>query len=119
MFSYSLSSVLTPLLAMYLTSWHWLLIMATLPNLIVLIAHFGLKLVPESPAWLLCRGRVKEADGIFRKIANVNGVSIDVSIRFRFKNHFHQILQLRKRGSSLCWRGRKLAHRKAIVQMTV
>ena len=78
MFSYSLSSILAPVLAMHLTSWKILLLLATLPNLIVIIADLC-KMIPESIRWLICTGKHDEAMNILLKIADWHKVRLDVS----------------------------------------
>ena len=78
MFSYSLSSILTPLLAMYLNSWRVLLAIATLPNLIVVVADLC-RFIPESIRWLICKGKHSEAMNILLKIARWNKVRLNVS----------------------------------------
>ena len=78
MFSYSLSSILTPLLAMYLNSWRVLLAIATLPNLIVVVADLC-QFIPESIRWLICKGKHSEAMNILLKIARWNKVRLNVS----------------------------------------
>lgn len=75
MLSYSLSSIFTPLLSMYLTNWQSLLAIATVPNMVVICAYFC-GIVPESPAWLLCKGRVDQAVKMLSTVAKVNGVDI-------------------------------------------
>ena len=78
MFSYSLSSILAPVLAMHLTSWKILLLLATLPNLIVIIADLC-KMIPESIRWLIYTGKHDEAMNILLKIADWHKVRLDVS----------------------------------------
>ncbi len=45
-------------------AWRWMLASAALPALLILIARIG---TPESPRWLLQKGRVEEARAIVRK----------------------------------------------------
>ena len=78
MLSYSMSSILTPVMSMYLSSWRALLLIATFPNFIVLIADF-FHLIPESLRWLLCKGRKELANKLVYKIAKFNRVQLNVS----------------------------------------
>ena len=78
MLSYSLSSILTPVMSMYLSSWRALLVIATLPNFVVILADF-FQLIPESLRWLLCKGRKENALKMVQKIAKFNRVQLNVS----------------------------------------
>ena len=84
MLSYSLSSILTPVMSMYLSSWRALLAIATLPNFVVILADF-FHLIPESLRWLLCKGRKDNALKLVQKIAKFNRVQLNVSITFDYK----------------------------------
>ena len=84
MLSYSLSSILTPVMSMYLSSWRALLAMATLPNFLVILADF-FGLIPESLRWLLCKGRKENALKLVHKIAKFNRVQLNVSITLDYK----------------------------------
>lgn len=57
--------------------WRWLLALSAFP-MIVLLA--GYPLLPESPHWLVTQGRSDEAAQIVRRVAQVNGVALDVSL---------------------------------------
>ncbi|WAR09240.1 LOW QUALITY PROTEIN: ORCT-like protein, partial [Mya arenaria] len=50
-----------------LREWRYIEMVAAFPNILFL---------PESPRWLLSKGRVQEAEVILRKAAQVNGVSL-------------------------------------------
>merc|ERR1719210_3020040 len=76
MLSYSLSSILTPVMSMYLSSWRALLAIATLPNFVVILADF-FHLIPESLRWLLCKGRKDNALKLVQKIAKFNRVQLN------------------------------------------
>ena len=79
MFSYSLSSIMTPLLSMYMSSWRILLAIATVPNLIVIVADLC-KIIPESIRWLICKGKEDEAMHTLLKIAKWNSVKLNVRL---------------------------------------
>lgn len=75
MFSYSFASMTIPFLAQFFTHWHQLLFLAALPNLVVL----GLfSVIPESPSWLICSGKLAEAKKALKMVARVNGKDFQV-----------------------------------------
>ncbi|XP_046374361.2 organic cation transporter protein-like [Haliotis rufescens] len=60
-------------LAYFIRDWHHLQLTITIPVVVL----FGLYwIVPESPRWLLSRGREKEAESILRVAADVNDVTL-------------------------------------------
>ncbi|WP_217496141.1 MFS transporter [Arthrobacter sp. 24S4-2] len=66
-------------------TWRWLLASGALPALLVLIVRIG---TPESPGWLISRGRVDEARAIVRRYLNadLNSTEYDVEshpLRYR------------------------------------
>ena len=73
MASYSISSILTPVLAMYLPSWQSLLMVATFPNIIVIIAGLC-GCIPESIRWQVCEGKAQDVFETVVKIADFNKV---------------------------------------------
>ncbi|MFC9790401.1 MFS transporter [Rhodococcus sp. NPDC127528] len=54
-------------------SWRWLLVSGAIPALIVLVVRIG---TPESPGWLISKGRVDEARAIVRRCF---GVELDTT----------------------------------------
>lgn len=46
-------------------AWRWVLASAVVPGIIFLLARYG---TPESPRWLLSKGRTQEADAIIKKV---------------------------------------------------
>src|SRR5262245_61139302 len=53
--------------------WRWMLASAAVPAILIVLARLG---TPESPRWLLKKGRVDEANEVLRKVFGT-GVSID------------------------------------------
>ena len=78
MASYGLSSIFTPVLAMYLSSWQSLLMVATIPNIIVIIAGL-FSYIPESIRWQVCKGKPYRVLETVQKMAKVNSVEFSVS----------------------------------------
>ena len=70
---------MTPLLSMYMSSWRILLAIATVPNLIVIVADLC-KIIPESIRWLICKGKEDEAMHTLLKIAKWNSVKLNVRL---------------------------------------
>lgn len=56
-------------------SWRWMFAVAALPSLLFMLALF---FVPESPRWLIARGRVEEALAILIKLAGQQQAPIQV-----------------------------------------
>ncbi|XP_071441410.1 carcinine transporter-like [Hetaerina americana] len=67
---WTLGISLTPLLAWAVGDWVILTVATTLPSIIFLLI---IKMMPESPRWLMARGRPEEAYKILCDIAAVNG----------------------------------------------
>ena len=53
--------------------WRWMLASAAVPAILIVLARLG---TPESPRWLLKKGRVDEANEVLRKVFGPN-VSVD------------------------------------------
>ncbi|XP_071114254.1 organic cation transporter protein-like [Haliotis cracherodii] len=60
-----------------LRDWHHLQLALSAPSALILIMWW---FIPESPRWLLSRGRDAEAEQIIRKAAEVNGVDLPPKI---------------------------------------
>ncbi|XP_038053165.1 organic cation transporter protein-like [Patiria miniata] len=69
-FSFAIGYLLLTLLAFLLREWRHLQLAISLPFIITLPAML---ISPESPRWLITKGRCKEATKIIHKIAKVNG----------------------------------------------
>lgn len=75
MMGYTFASLTVPWVAMVLPSWRLLAIMAAMAVLPVL---FCWRLIPESPSWLLVKGRVDEALSQLEQVARCNGKEFKV-----------------------------------------
>lgn len=69
---YALGYALLPLCAYLLRSWRMLLTVLSLPGLLYIPLWW---FIPESPRWLLAKGRVQEAEDIIRAAARRNGIT--------------------------------------------
>ncbi|XP_077411941.1 solute carrier family 22 member 21-like isoform X2 [Vanacampus margaritifer] len=69
--AFSVGYALLPLLAYFVRGWRLMLVASAIPGLLFLPA-WGL--IPESPRWLLQRGRVEEAQMVLRRAAKMNGI---------------------------------------------
>ncbi|KAL7858532.1 hypothetical protein AOLI_G00186340 [Acnodon oligacanthus] len=69
---YALGYVFLPLCAYLVRSWRLLLAVLSLPGLLYIPLWW---LIPESPRWLLAKGRVQEAEDIIRAAARKNGIT--------------------------------------------
>jgi hypothetical protein len=51
----------------------------------IIICFLVLRVLPESPRWLLARGRFEEAEKILKKMARVNGKSLPANYMVQLK----------------------------------
>ncbi|XP_028573821.2 organic cation/carnitine transporter 2 isoform X1 [Podarcis muralis] len=85
---YAFGYMLLPLCAYFIRDWRMLLVALTVPGLLyvplwwlnnpgcsveVTLKHH--RFIPESPRWLLSQGKIKEAEDIIRKAAEMNHVA--------------------------------------------
>ncbi|XP_069753864.1 organic cation/carnitine transporter 2-like isoform X2 [Narcine bancroftii] len=70
--SYAIGYMLLPLIAYFIRSWRMLLFTLSLPGLLYIPLWW---FVPESPRWLLFKGRIREAEAIIQHIAKKNGIT--------------------------------------------
>jgi len=60
--------------------WRWLLALSALPLLLLLAMY---PLLPESPVWLVAKGRYAEAEAVLQRAARLNGYSKPLHLRLR------------------------------------
>ncbi|PRW59112.1 organic cation carnitine transporter 7-like isoform A [Chlorella sorokiniana] len=58
--------------------WRWLLALSALPLLLLLAMY---PLLPESPVWLVAKGRYAEAEAVLKRVAAVNGYAKPLRLR--------------------------------------
>uniref|UniRef100_UPI00398ED44D solute carrier family 22 member 4-like isoform X2 n=1 Tax=Pristiophorus japonicus TaxID=55135 RepID=UPI00398ED44D len=70
--SFAIGYMILPLVAYFIRSWWMLLFSLSLPGLLYIPLWW---FIPESPRWLLIKGRIQEAEAIIQLIAKKNGVT--------------------------------------------
>uniref|UniRef100_A0A3Q2YGU3 Solute carrier family 22 member 5-like n=1 Tax=Hippocampus comes TaxID=109280 RepID=A0A3Q2YGU3_HIPCM len=68
---YSIGYALLPLFAYLIRSWRLLLVASAIPGLVFIFTWW---VIPESPRWLLQKGRVKEAEIVICRAAKMNKI---------------------------------------------
>ncbi|BFZ09836.1 hypothetical protein BsWGS_12875 [Bradybaena similaris] len=74
---WSLGVMLLGSIAYFIRDWNYLQMALSFPSLLLLCYWW---FIPESPRWLLARGRDEEAETVIRHAARVNGVTIPEKI---------------------------------------
>ncbi|XP_070830884.1 organic cation/carnitine transporter 2-like [Chaetodon trifascialis] len=69
---YGIGYALLPLLAYFIRGWRMLLVASAIPSILNISMWW---VIPESPRWLLQKGRVEEAELVIRNAAKKNNVS--------------------------------------------
>ncbi|XP_078267384.1 organic cation/carnitine transporter 2-like [Rhinoraja longicauda] len=71
-FFYAVGYMILPFVAYFLRGWKMLILTLSLISLLYIPLWW---FIPESPRWLLSKGRVKEAESIIRLMAKKNGIT--------------------------------------------
>ncbi|XP_048459941.1 solute carrier family 22 member 5-like [Rhincodon typus] len=69
---YAIGYMALPLVAYFIRSWSMLLFILSVSGVLYVPLWW---FIPESPRWLLIKGRVKEAEGLLRHAAKKNGIT--------------------------------------------
>ena len=77
MVSYTLASLVLPVLAKVLVSWRYMKMIAVFPNLLVIGAYF-VGWIPESLSWFICKNQIDEAKAALIAVARINGKNLKV-----------------------------------------
>ncbi|XP_076466870.1 organic cation transporter protein-like [Babylonia areolata] len=97
MVTWALGMVLLAGLAFLLRDWHYLQLTSGLIALPFLSYYW---LIPESPRWLINRGRRAEAEVVLRKTAQVNGVPFPADLFLRVRSDHESGVSLLRTCSS-------------------
>ncbi|CAG9854103.1 unnamed protein product [Phyllotreta striolata] len=68
--AYSLALITLAVIVWAIRDWRWMALTTTLPFLLLFLSW---PLLPESPRWLMARGKFDKAERILQKMARING----------------------------------------------
>ncbi|KAL7637532.1 UNVERIFIED_CONTAM: hypothetical protein RMT77_012260 [Armadillidium vulgare] len=74
MMTYTIASILAPLLAWLIWDWKLILILTSVPNIVILIFY---RYLPESPSWMITKKKLKRAAEQLEYVGNVNKSPIE------------------------------------------
>jgi len=80
--AWSIGEMIMPLLGWYFPSWRLVKIASVIPLSVFFVSW---RLVPESPRWLVCKFRTKEAAKIMSRIATTNGAAVPDDLEARLE----------------------------------
>lgn len=86
---YCIGSVVTPWVAVLLSTWKSYLLYTSLPIAAVPLFYF---ILPESAHWLISKGDIEGAIVCYRRVARYNGKTLDNNTI----EHFREIFQIEK-----------------------
>lgn len=78
--TWSLGNCVLPFVAWLINRWKWLRVVCTVPMVFI---FFCWKIIPESPRWLISKGRTVEATAIMTHIAEVNKAPVPKNLQAR------------------------------------
>ncbi len=85
-------------------SWRWILVSSAIPAFIVLLLRIG---TPESPRWLISKGRIDEARGVLRRYVHpqieIQDLLVDVEARIGIRELLSPRWRLRVAFGGLFW----------------
>ncbi|XP_011414351.3 organic cation transporter protein [Magallana gigas] len=103
--TYCMGEFLLTLVAYFERDWVYLQLWLAIPGALTLL-YWVPGLIPESPRWLVSRGRIGEATKIIKKMAKVN----------KTKKNFDNIIIAQKKDKGICVILREVAQSKILVK---
>ncbi|XP_056021360.1 organic cation transporter protein-like [Ostrea edulis] len=93
---YVFGEFLLLIFAYFIRDWRWLQLALAVP-MVSTMCYWWSRVLPESPRWLLSRGKNKEAVKILRKAAKANGVEFeDLPSNFRLEKEDRGVREILK-----------------------